>query len=216
MPPPRLVRPDPEQAAMQDSTTRRAEIDPLTPGEVDALKAFVGDTALRREILSVEMLRRFAATVGADLDVERRPPPLGHWAFFLDAADAAALGRDGHPAHGGFMPPVRLPRRMFAASTMRFMAPLACSCRRPAADDRKGRAPGRGVMTWITRGMWRAILDRSSTARSPRRSCMRLPPLPGRFGSSRSRLVPHCSPGSRHASCLRASRAGSRRYGATV
>ncbi len=92
--------------------------------ETDGFEAFVGRTEVRSEVLSVETLRRFAAAVGTELDVERQPPPLAHWAFFLDVVDEAALGADGHPARGGFMPPVPLPRRMFAASTIRFIGPL--------------------------------------------------------------------------------------------
>lgn len=100
-------------------------MDPLTAEEVAILKTYVGRTEVRKEVLSVETLRRFAAAVGAgDLDVERRPPPLAHWAFFLDAVDSTRLGKDGHPAGGGILPLVRLPRRMFAGSKMRFQAPL--------------------------------------------------------------------------------------------
>jgi 3-methylfumaryl-CoA hydratase len=92
--------------------------------ETDGFEAFVGRTEVRSEVLSVETLRRFAAAVGTELDVERQPPPLAHWAFFLDVVDRAALGEDGHPARGGFMPPVPLPRRMFSASAIRFIGPL--------------------------------------------------------------------------------------------
>ncbi len=97
---------------------------PIKPDEVAAWQAYAGRGETRRDVLSAEVLRRFAAAVGADLDVERTPPPLGHWAFFLEAREGGELGEDGHPRRGGFMPPVRLPRRMFAASTMRFSAPL--------------------------------------------------------------------------------------------
>lgn len=97
---------------------------PITPEEVATWQAYAGRGETRRDVLSAEVLRRFAAAVGADLDVERRAPPLGHWAFFLETRDGGELGEDGHPRRGGFMPPVRLPRRMFAASTMRFSAPL--------------------------------------------------------------------------------------------
>ena len=99
-------------------------MDPLTAEEVATLKTYVGRTESRKDVLSAETLRRFAAAVGADLDVERRPPPLAHWAFFLEVTDADGLGEDGHPVRGGFLPPVPLPRRMFAASKMRFRAPL--------------------------------------------------------------------------------------------
>jgi 3-methylfumaryl-CoA hydratase len=36
----------------------------------------------------------------------------------------AALGDDGHPRRGGFLPPVPLPRRMWAGGELAFKAPL--------------------------------------------------------------------------------------------
>lgn len=47
-------------------------------------------------------------------------PPLWHWLYFLRSAPLSALGRDGHPAKGGFLPPVALPRRMWAGGRFGF------------------------------------------------------------------------------------------------
>ena len=85
---------------------------------------WVGRTEERTETISGESLRRFAAALGESLDVEHTPPSLAHWAFFLPVAAPGALGPDGHPKRGGFMPPITLPRRMFAAADMAFHAPL--------------------------------------------------------------------------------------------
>ncbi|MBL8539594.1 MAG: acyl-CoA dehydrogenase, partial [Betaproteobacteria bacterium] len=41
-------------------------------------------------------------------------PPLWHWFYFLPKVPQSRLGADGHPKRGGFMPPIDLPRRMFA------------------------------------------------------------------------------------------------------
>ncbi|WP_299415604.1 MaoC family dehydratase N-terminal domain-containing protein [uncultured Sulfitobacter sp.] len=51
-------------------------------------------------------------------------PPLWHWLYFLQSAPLGALGRDGHPARGGFLPPVALPRRMWAGGRFGFARPL--------------------------------------------------------------------------------------------
>jgi 3-methylfumaryl-CoA hydratase len=51
-------------------------------------------------------------------------PPGWHWAFFNPAAKARDLSRDGHPKRGGFLPPVDLPRRMWAGGRLEFKAPL--------------------------------------------------------------------------------------------
>ena len=51
--------------------------------------------------------------------------PLGwHWLFFLEAKPASELGPDGHPRRGGFLPPVTLPRRMWAGGRIEFRRAL--------------------------------------------------------------------------------------------
>ena len=51
-------------------------------------------------------------------------PPLWHWLYFLPANRQSELGPDGHARRGGFLPPVPLPRRMWAGSRFEFHAPL--------------------------------------------------------------------------------------------
>ena len=84
-------------------TQEQEELITLVP--VQAAAAMLDDTA-----------SAFAA--GAPL------PPLWQWLFFLPRAPQSQLGGDGHPQRGGFMPPIELPRRMFAGARMRFLKPL--------------------------------------------------------------------------------------------
>lgn len=51
-------------------------------------------------------------------------PPLWHWVALPHWAASGQLGPDGHPRRGGFLPPIALPRRMFAGGQVRFHAPL--------------------------------------------------------------------------------------------
>ncbi len=51
-------------------------------------------------------------------------PPLWHWLYFLAPVPQSAIDVDGHPVRGGFLPPVDLPRRMFAGARMTFETPL--------------------------------------------------------------------------------------------
>ena len=51
-------------------------------------------------------------------------PPVWHWLYFLPLARQSEIGPDGHPRRGGFLPPVELPRRMWAGSKLRFEGPL--------------------------------------------------------------------------------------------
>jgi 3-methylfumaryl-CoA hydratase len=51
-------------------------------------------------------------------------PPGWHWPYLQDLVRASDLGDEGHPRLGIVMPPVPLPRRMWAAGSLRFEAPL--------------------------------------------------------------------------------------------
>jgi 3-methylfumaryl-CoA hydratase len=51
-------------------------------------------------------------------------PLLHHWLYFWDVKPPVGLGIDGHPAKGGFLPPVPLPRRMWAGGRVTFNKPL--------------------------------------------------------------------------------------------
>jgi len=71
-----------------------------------------------------------AVAMAATLDLPRSPalgdalPPLWHWMYFWPAVPASQLGTDGHAQRGGFLPPVSLPRRMWAGGRLQFLAPL--------------------------------------------------------------------------------------------
>ncbi len=72
------------------------------------------------------------AALSATLDQPdfQRPPPgtplpyLWHWLYFLPIHAQSEIGPDGHAKRGGFMPPVPLPRRMWAGSDFEFHEPL--------------------------------------------------------------------------------------------
>ncbi len=51
-------------------------------------------------------------------------PCLWHWLYFLPIHAQSELGADGHAKRGGFLPPVPLPRRMWAGSDFVFHEPL--------------------------------------------------------------------------------------------
>jgi len=92
------------------------------------LDAWIGkQTVIDSEIACGE-LNKLAATLdreGADFCVGTALPPLGHWLFFQRPALHSQLDVDGHARRGEFLPPVTLPRRMWAGSRIEFNAPLA-------------------------------------------------------------------------------------------
>ncbi len=51
-------------------------------------------------------------------------PLLHHWLYFWNVVSPQGLGSDGHPAKGGFLPPIPLPRRMWAGGRLRYVQPL--------------------------------------------------------------------------------------------
>ena len=51
-------------------------------------------------------------------------PPLWHWLYFLPMHRQSEIGPDGHAKRGGFLPPVPLPRRMWAGSQLEFRSPI--------------------------------------------------------------------------------------------
>ena len=80
-------------------------------------------------------------------------PPIWHWFYFLPRAPQSTLGPDGHPHKGGFLPPVDLPRRMFAGARLQFLAPIILN--RPATRegevvDVRKKSGGSGRLVFVT------------------------------------------------------------------
>ena len=92
---------------------------------IEALRAWIGQRETRTDLVTSAPLAALAATLDrSDASASAEVPPLHHWLYFLPAAPTCQLGDDGHPARGGFLPPVPLPRRMWAASRVEFHGPL--------------------------------------------------------------------------------------------
>ena len=94
--------------------------------DMDHLSGWIGKTEVMHETLSPELVGRFNATLGSDFSAATGDPAplLIHLCLAQPALPADQLGPDGHPRRGGFLPPVALPRRMWAGGEMVFSAPL--------------------------------------------------------------------------------------------
>jgi 3-methylfumaryl-CoA hydratase len=116
----------------------------------------VGRQERREDVLHATPVQALAAT----LDHEPSPipegmplPPLWHWLYFLPLHRARDIGPDGHARRGGFLPPVPLPRRMWAASRFEFHTPLRVGQRVQrvstieAVNERQGRS---GALVFVT------------------------------------------------------------------
>ena len=80
------------------------------------------------QILTDVMDPARATALATTLGISRAPDapliPFGHQVHFWQALPPEALGRDGHPARGGFLPDLGLPRRMWAGGRLAFHQPL--------------------------------------------------------------------------------------------
>ena len=97
--------------------------EPITPEQLAHWRSWIGRTEQRSDLIAAAPLNAWAATLDRD-DPEALPgsdlPPLAHWLFFLPVARQSDIGPDGHPQRGGFLPPIPLPRRMWAGSRLAF------------------------------------------------------------------------------------------------
>jgi 3-methylfumaryl-CoA hydratase len=94
---------------------------------MDELQAWIGRTQVAHDVLGATPVQALRATLDLEpIDVDRGfvLPPLWHWLYFLPLHRASEIGADGHARRGGFLPPVALPRRMWAGGAFEFRAPL--------------------------------------------------------------------------------------------
>jgi 3-methylfumaryl-CoA hydratase len=86
------------------------------------LRSWIGRSRTVEDDISLSAVRRIAGMLDQDPDLYRRGSPLPpHWfsLFFADVARQSAIGPDGHPRKGEFLPPIPLPRRMGAGRRTR-------------------------------------------------------------------------------------------------
>lgn len=95
--------------------------------DIENLAAWKGRTETHEDRVTTFPVAALSAT----LDRDDRPPQVGdvlpdlwHWLYFLPVHRQSEIGPDGHGRRGGFLPPVELPRRMWAGSRFDFREPL--------------------------------------------------------------------------------------------
>jgi len=99
----------------------------IEPQTISHLQEWAGKTESTKDTVTVAPVRALSATLDhLDPDPIKGDflPELWHWLYFLPHARQSEIGPDGHPKRGGFMPPVPLPRRMWAGSRLQWLAPL--------------------------------------------------------------------------------------------
>ena len=100
---------------------------PSAPAEFDPQREWIGRTEKRVDFVTAAPIAALLATLDRD-DFEplegSNVPPLWHWLFFTPVTRHSEIGSDGHARRGGFLPPVALPRRMWAGGRLEFFQPL--------------------------------------------------------------------------------------------
>jgi 3-methylfumaryl-CoA hydratase len=117
--------------------------------DIAYLQQWIGRSECVSDTLGLTPIAALAATLDKE-DTSVAPgdalPPLWHWLYFLPLHRQSLVGPDGHPKRGGFLPPVALPRRMWAGSQLTFLRELkagdAVTCLSTIADvtNKQGRS----------------------------------------------------------------------------
>jgi len=95
--------------------------------DLSHLRDWIGRSETRNDLVSATPMAALSATLDRD---DAAPvagtllPPLWHWLYFTPLTRHSELGVDGHAKRGGFLPPVPLPRRMWAGGRLEFRQPL--------------------------------------------------------------------------------------------
>jgi 3-methylfumaryl-CoA hydratase len=95
--------------------------------DLDHLRQWIGRSAEATDIVTAQLVKGLRATLFQEIG----PPKTGdvapftvHWCLGQPVYPMPELGPDGHPTRGGFLPPVPLPRRMWAGGELQFIDPL--------------------------------------------------------------------------------------------
>ena len=123
---------------------------------LEHLRSWIGRSEQRTDTITAAPLAAPAAALDRDDPAPATGtavPPLWHWLYFLPIARQSELGPDGHPRRGGFLPPVELPRRMWAGGRLTFERPLRVgevATRTSRIDDVTAKDARSGPLVFVT------------------------------------------------------------------
>jgi len=123
---------------------------------LEHLRSWIGRSEQRTDTITAAPLAALAAALDRDDPAPATGtavPPLWHWLYFLPIARQSELGPDGHPRRGGFLPPVELPRRMWAGGRLTFERPLRVgevATRTSRIDDVTAKDARSGPLVFVT------------------------------------------------------------------
>lgn len=124
--------------------------------DIERLRGWIGREETVSQIVGEDLARKYHATfdlAGEAPKAGEIVPRLIHFCLTQPAAPTARLGEDGHPQRGEFLPPVPLPRRMWAGGSVLFHGDLRVgdrTRRRSRIEDvmlKQGRS---GALCFVT------------------------------------------------------------------
>ena len=121
--------------------------------DIEHLRSWIGREERAVDQASPAPLAGLAALLDHDAPPYEEAPPLGHWLYFLPHARQSAIDGDGHPKRGDFLPPVPLPRRMWAVGEVVFHAPIRIGAaieRVSTIADVAAKTGSSGAMVFVT------------------------------------------------------------------
>lgn len=95
--------------------------------DLDHLRQWIGRTEEASDTVTAQLVKGLRATLFLDIGEPKTgdaAPFTTHWCLAQPVYPMSMLGPDGHPTRGGFLPPVPLPRRMWAGGELQFIEPL--------------------------------------------------------------------------------------------
>jgi 3-methylfumaryl-CoA hydratase len=124
---------------------------------IDDYTSWIGRTETVSDVIDLSTAQAVAAMFDLEPDALDRGelPPLWHWFYFLAKAPQSQLGVDGHPRRdtATLMPPIPLPRRMFAGARLAWHRPLLIGrpARRESAIEKIEMKEGQsGALAFVT------------------------------------------------------------------
>ncbi|KVR43163.1 MaoC family dehydratase N-terminal domain-containing protein [Burkholderia multivorans] len=127
----------------------------MTGEQPESFDAWIGRREDSVDRITPAPIRLLRATLD-DAEPSALPdvlPPLWHWLYFLPGERQSNIGIDGHPRRGGFLPPVALPRRMWAGGRLQFLRPLAVDTpiqRRSTIANVQSKSGRSGQLVFVT------------------------------------------------------------------
>jgi 3-methylfumaryl-CoA hydratase len=95
--------------------------------DVDHLRQWIGRTEEKTDIVTAHLVAGLRSALFLDVGKPKEgdaAPFTAHWCLTLPVVPLSEVGPDGHPNRGGFLPPVPLPRRMWAGGAINITEPL--------------------------------------------------------------------------------------------